>query len=346
MRKISILIVAACIAVTANAKIWRVNNIAGITANFTTIQAAHDGAAAGDTIHLEPSNTSYGNLTMTKKLSIVSTGQFVPENPGFQQDIKMGFVDNVTVSDPAANGSLFSIRYNGSFVIANGTVANISLQNCASIRSNTCSFSTNQNENSGVLSIQDADNINVSGGWFAAVNIFGNSQNIMINNNIIGGRIQVSGSSSATIRNNVIAAISASKCASLEADISLVNSLVVNNIFNKGANYDGGSTGTTFQNNFSGNGFLPAGNGNVNNVDMSTVFVNAEGGFVDNVYQLKAGSLAIAAGLNGENLGAFGGTNPFRLAVTPAIPSIYKLVVPTTPSGSSMNIVFSTRSNN
>ncbi len=339
MRKISILIVAAFIAVTANAKIWRVNNIAGITANFTTIQAAHDGAAAGDTIHLEPSNTNYGNLTMTKKLHIVSTGQFVPNNPGFQQDIKMGFVENVVVNNVAANGSVFSIRYAGSFQILTGSVGNISLLNCASVTATQCNLS----QNTGSLFIVDADNITISGGWFASIDVRGDAQNILITNNIIGNRIAVRGSSSAVIRNNVISAIEPGGC----VQMGIVNSLVVNNIFNKGMiNFDEGFSGTTFQNNFSGNGFLPAGNGNVNNVDMNTVFVNAGGGFVDNVYQLKAGSPAIAAGLNGENLGAFGGTSPFRLAVTPAIPSIYKLQVPTTPSGSSMNIVFSTRSNN
>ena len=335
----SFFLAATLFITAAHAKIWRVNNIAGITANFTTVQAAHDGAAAGDTIHLEPSNTSYGNLIMTKKLHIVSTGQFVPNNPGFQQDIKMGFVGNVTVNDAAANGSLFSIRYAGSFQILTGAVGNISLLNCASITSTQCGLGNN----TGMLFIQSADNITVSGGWFAGIDIQDEAQNILIANNMIGNRIAVRSGSSAVIRNNVICAIEAGGC----INMGIANSLVVNNIFNKGMiDFAEGFPGTTFQNNFSANNFLPAGNGNVNNVDMAAVFVNNLGGFVDNVYQVKAGSPAIGAGLDGVNLGAFGGTNPFRLAVTPAIPSIYKLVVPATPSGSSMNIIFSTRSNN
>jgi len=340
MKKISLFLAVATIFTTAaHAKIWRVNNIAGITADFTTVQAAHNGAASGDTIHLEPSNTSYGDLTITKKLYIVSTGQFVPNNPGFQQDIKMGFVGNVVVNNAAANGSVFSIRYAGVFQILTSAVGNISLINCASATGWQCSLSTNI----GMLYIQDADNIAITGGWFAGIDIRSDAQNILIANNIIGNRIAVRSGSSATIRNNVICAIEAGSC----ANMGIANSLVVNNIFNKGmTDFGEGFPNTTFQNNFSANTFLPAGNGNVNNVDMTTVFVNAAGGFVDNVYQLKAASPALSAGLNGENLGAFGGSNPFRLAVVPPIPSIYKLIVPTTPSGNSMNITFSTRSNN
>ena len=339
----SFFIAATLFITAAHAKIWRVNNIAGIVADFTTVQAAHDGAAAGDTIHLEPSNTSYGNLSMTKKLHIVSTGQFVPNNPGFQQDIKMGFVSSVTINNAAANGSILSIRFNNTFSINGAAVANISLLNCASaLAEDGCTGHVA--ERNGVLEIVNADNIIVKGSWFAGIAVSGNAQNILITNNIVGNRIMVQDQSSATISNNVIYAISNGSCSS--AGATIVNSQFTNNIFLKGMEGGSNTSGSSFQNNFNANNLLPAGNGNVNNIDMTTVFVNANGGFVDNVYQLKVGSPAIAAGLNGENLGAFGGTNPFRLAVTPAVPSIYKLVVPTTPSGSSMNIIFSTRSNN
>ena len=339
MKKFYILLVIALqFSLTSVAKIWRVNNIAGITADFTTAQAAHDGAAAGDTIHLEPSNSSYGNLNMTKKLCIVGTGQFASNNPGFQQDIKNGFVGNVNIANAGANGSSLSIRYAGNFTITTAVVGNIALLNCASITGQQCTLGFEV----GMLFISAADNITINGGWFAGIDVRDEAQNILISNNIIGNRIAVRSGSSATIRNNVICALSPGGC----TNMGIQNSLVVNNIFNKGMiDIAEGLGGTTFQNNMSANAFLPAGNGNVNNVDMATIFENNLGGFVDNVYRLKVGSPAIAAGLNGENLGAFGGTNPFRLAVTPAIPSIYKLAVPATPSGSTMNIVFSTRSN-
>ena len=338
MKKMFFLIAAAIFCASAQAKIWRVNNIAGITADFTTLQAAHDGAAAGDTIHLEPSSTSYGNLTMTKRLSIFSTGQFASDNPGFQQDIKNGFAGAINISDAAANGSLLSIRYSGAITISGSNVGSISLLNCATTTSQQC------HPINGGIYIQDADNIIISGGWCAVVWLLGNAQNILISNNIIGGRISVDAQSTATINNNVICAISADNGCSSNGFV-LINSIVRNNIFLKGTGIVSFS-GSQLQNNFSADASLPAGNGNLGNVNMANVFINGTGVFIDNAYLLKPGSLAIGAGLNGENLGAFGGTNPFRLAVTPSIPSIYKLLVPSAASGTNMNIIFSTRSNN
>ena len=78
---------------------------------------------------------------------------------------------------------------------------------------------------------------------------------------------------------------------------------------------------------------------------MSTVFVNKDCGYLDNGYVLKAGSAAIGAGYGGSDCGAFAGLTPFRLAVTPPIPSIYKLEVSSTSAGNTMNIKFITKSN-
>ncbi len=46
----------ALTVLNSSAKIWRVNS-AGLPADFTTIQAAHDATTvlAGDTLHIEPS---------------------------------------------------------------------------------------------------------------------------------------------------------------------------------------------------------------------------------------------------------------------------------------------------
>jgi len=338
MKKMFFLIAAAIVCASAHAKIWRVNNIAGITANFTTLQAAHDAAAIGDTIHLEPSSTNYGDLTMTKRLSIISTGQFATNNPGFQQDIKNGFARNITISDAAANGSLLSIRYSGLISISGAAVGNISLLNCATTTPDQC------HPANGGISIQDADNMIISGGWFAVIWLTGNAQNIVIRNNIIGNRIFVTNQSTAIITNNVISATSVDNSCSSGGPV-LFNSVVTNNIFLKGTG-NVNFSGSQVQNNFSADASLPLGNGNLGNVNMANVFVNGTGVFVDNAYLLKAGSPAIGAGLNGEDLGAFGGMNPFRLAVTPSIPSIYKLSVPSAASGGAMNIIFSTRSNN
>jgi hypothetical protein len=71
--KQSILFIAiglTAVVTTAQA-ILTVDNNVGAAAAYTTVQAAHDAAAAGDIIYLQPSPTSYGNVTIDKALTIV-----------------------------------------------------------------------------------------------------------------------------------------------------------------------------------------------------------------------------------------------------------------------------------
>ena len=70
MLRTTLLTVLSFVAFQSQAKIWRVNNNTGVVADFATVQAAHNAAASGDTIHLEGSATSYGQLSCTKKLVI------------------------------------------------------------------------------------------------------------------------------------------------------------------------------------------------------------------------------------------------------------------------------------
>ena len=59
----------------------RVNNSAGSNAPYKDLITAHAVAQAGDTIMIEGSNTSYGNLTVTKPLVFIGPGYFLLENP-------------------------------------------------------------------------------------------------------------------------------------------------------------------------------------------------------------------------------------------------------------------------
>lgn len=323
---------------TANsfAKIWRVNNNTGVTADFTSLQAAHDGASAGDTLHLEPSINTYGSLSMSKRLVIIGTGQFLTENPGIQFDPKAPYVRRIDISNSGANNSVLMVRFTEDIYINSG-VSGISLIGCGSTVP-----TGNWDCNSGKLLINNADNITAKGCWFSNIRFENNSNNVIIVNNIIGNAIGNDATSDGIISNNVIHAMAGGGCGNNDGNLS--NCVIGNNIFNTQQNAS--FFNCNLSNNIAPSGNLPAGNGNQVNVDMSTVFVNNAGGFVDNVYQLKTGSPAIGAGGGGVDCGAFGGSSPFRLACTPAIPSIYKMSLPATPSGSNMTLTFSTRSNN
>ncbi|MES2648389.1 MAG: hypothetical protein V4717_16040 [Bacteroidota bacterium] len=337
MKKFYTLVIACLyLNLNASAKIWRVNNNTGVIADFSTIQAANDGASSGDTIHIEPSINSYGELTINKRLTIISTGQFLSDNPGFQFDTKAPFVNSINISNAAANNTILMVRYAGNININSG-VSGILISNCASTTANGNSGCT-----AGQIIINNADNITIKNSWASNIQCQNNSNNIVIANNIIGNLVAVDISSDGIIANNVIHAIAGGACGA--NDQSINNCVVGNNIFNSQQNAT--FSNCTISNNLAPAGNLPAGNGNLTNVDMTTVFVNNAGGFVDNVYQLKPGSPAIGAGGGGIDCGAFGGGSPFKLAVTPPIPSIYKMSIPATPAGSSMTLTFSTRSNN
>lgn len=332
-RLLSVLVLSTLLSLpAAHAKIWRVNNSTGVTADFTTLQAAHNGAAPGDTIHLEPSLNSYGNLSMTKRLVILGTGAFSTANPDLQADPKHPLVGNITINNTGANGSVISVRFSDGINVSSG-VANITLTGCvgdgAALDNINCCGRSH-------IDINNADNIVINRSMVTTIRFTNNSNNIVISNNIIWGFVASDASSDGVITNNVIRAGNPNDAATLN------NSVVANNIFNRSLN-------TSFVNCNVGNNFAP-GTGTApagfSFADMSTVFVNANAGFVDNAFQLKPGSPALGAGEGGIDCGAFGGGNPYRLGATPAIPSIYRLTVPAAPAGNSMTITFSTRSNN
>jgi hypothetical protein len=223
------------------------------------------------------------------------------------------------------------VRFSSGIDINNG-VANITLTNCAatyaSDNANCCGRT--------YVSINNADNIIISRCIVTIISFINNSNNIICTNNIVWSFIANDGSSDGVVTNNVI------RAGNPNDGVGLNNCVVANNIYNKAITT--GFTNCNVSDNLaSGTGTPPAG---FTFVDMATVFENPDGGFVDNVYRLKAGSPAIGAGQGGVDLGAFGGSNPFKLGVTPSIPSVYRLTVPASPGGSSMNIIFSTRSNN
>ncbi len=303
-----------------NAKIWRVNNNAGITANFSTAQAANDNAAVqdGDTIHIEPSLTHYGNLTPTKRLTWISVGEFLAANPGQQYSFVTGRIFSINISNVGASFSVFSVSCAG----INITVPNISLIKSHISGGGSVTLSTNSN------------NTTINGCYITGGLSIGASTGNLISNNMIGNSILMGQNAIALIANNIFNISVSSTC-------GIYNSTVQNNIFITG---NSSFTNCIVENNIAVNS-LPAGNGNQSGVNLNSIFINPAGG--DDVsLQLKAGSPAIGAGINGYDIGAFGGPTPYKLALQPAIPAIYQVSTAALPSGNIMNVTFSTKSNN
>jgi hypothetical protein len=123
----------------------------------------------------------------------------------------------------------------------------------------------------------------------------------------------------------------------------IYNAVFQNNISIKGGNYAFYNSLPTY--NMFPDANFPSGNNNILNANMSNVFVNSAGS-VDKDFQLKTGSPAIASGYGGIDMGAFGGSTSYKLALQPAIPAITNMSTPSSTGGNTIQVTFSAKSNN
>jgi hypothetical protein len=342
---------------TAHAKIWRVNNNAGVAADFTTFNAAATSASvlAGDTIHLEPSATSYAtaSFNLSKRLVVIGVGYFLdpanittPGNAGLQATTNSSRVDFFRILN-GANGSRFiGITFEGgTYINASASAYSLSFEKCLF---NGGSFAF-YFENTGTY-----DGIAIRKCFFnsSTVSAIGTAviSNFICENTIFNGagviNLTTLTGTANIIRNNSIINNGGS-------GFTLTNAYVANNIF--GTATQSTFTNCVIKNNlFQVNQTLPGtATGNQVSVNMTNVYVGGSTGSLDSRAALKAGSPAIAAGLTvgavtTPDCGAFGATDPYKLSGIPNIPSIYTFTVPTSiPAGTTnMNVTISTRNNN
>lgn len=126
MKRFLILLPVLVFFCSAEAKIWRVNNNAGIAADFASLDAAvnHSSVVNGDTIHVEPSATPYNNtVNLSKSLVFIGNGYFLEgngANSGLQFNTKASTI-SVIVFYPGSQGSKFyGISINGYIQFNNG----------------------------------------------------------------------------------------------------------------------------------------------------------------------------------------------------------------------------------
>jgi hypothetical protein len=80
MKKLVLVFIAvACMSMSTQAKILRVNNVSGM-APYQTIRAAVDAAQEGDTIMVDGSSVNYPNDTISKRIALIGPGYFLREN--------------------------------------------------------------------------------------------------------------------------------------------------------------------------------------------------------------------------------------------------------------------------
>jgi hypothetical protein len=319
MKKNMFIIALFLISVSfVNATVWRLNNAPGTDADFTTLQAAHDSPLVlnGDTLYLEASSGSYGNLVATKKLIIIGAGYFLAENLNNQAIITSSVVSDITFNNGSQGSKICGCQIQKIEI----NTSNVSIERNYITR----------NTNSNYLVRVNSDNINnllIKNNYLhynAAYHSFAyciytnknGINNVTILNNYIytpyfhsdKAAIDLGSGFSGLIQNNIV-----------YGNIRVNNSIFYNNIL-----IDGVFTpsNTSVLHNISNGTQFGTDNGNQSNVNMANVFIGT--GSTDGQWQLKEGSPAIGAGLGGIDCGMFGGTDPYILSGIPAIPAIYK----------------------
>lgn len=276
-------------------------------------------AVDGDTIYVEPSSLTYGNAQITTRLVIIGNGYEIGQNqtlisPLAQNVLESSF-GNISFMAGSEQSQLIGIR----------CTSNASL-NANEIRIKRCMFDAD-------LAFASANCIIEESFFGTNGSIFSGGVNNIVRNCIIGEFIQTV--NFVLFDQCYIHSFSTSFVTNCTFTNCIINTIPPNcpltNTFSFCIKI---GSGTSFP--------VPGVNNNIEGVDMSELFV------VENPYPVSSpfiirdrnfrlrteapASPAIGAGSSGQDVGPFGGSNPYRLSGQPPVPVITNFFLSTTGS--------------
>lgn len=307
----------------ANATIRRVNNNVGVIAVpglvYLTLDAAITDASptAGDTIHIEPSTISYSiGSPLTKKIVFIGDGYQKGTNTNLISPLSFSLNESIIlgsfyINTGASNSVFLGLRLNGDITV-----------NTPNILFKRCSFTPSGS--GGNLVLNSSSNIveqcffSLSGGGHGDIN--GNGSGNIFKNCIIQD----------IMFNQINPLVDQCFLGGVQGIVNgtFTNSIVGTNNYNVGTN-------STFS--FSikiASVFGTPGSNNIENAVLANIFESSNP-LLDKDYRLKVGSPAIGTGTTGQNIGPFGGTDPYRLSGQAGIPIIKNFYLSTTGSTAS-----------
>jgi hypothetical protein len=316
--KKSVLSVICCLAGFADAKIITVDNNAGSVAMHTSLQAAINSAATGDTILIAGSPNGYGNVDVGRRLNFVGPGYFLGENgvPGINKNrAEAGFALYRRDLLNATNCTFSGLR--GGVSQQDAGITGILVDKChLASASGSMTFSR----------------CYLDGG----VNLSGGS----IRNSIIGNIINLADGT--TVTNCVVRDFNSWQYINTTPGSSISNTIFITSTavsFSKAefAQQCKGSISHCLA--VSGPGpsggpsYLPTGLGNIPTIQLFyDVFT---GGNMENAYSLISDSPAKGAGFDALDLGIFSGVRPYVISGLAQLPRITRFVVPAKATSSS-----------
>lgn len=307
----TIALIVTLFTISNYGKVWRVDMNSANNPDFTNLQTAVNDTkvAAGDTLYLTGHPTTYGNLTLEKRVTIIGNGYFLSENNYKYENIFSSKLSTLTINPGAANSVIRSLEIQAPVILlADGII-----------------FDRNYVK-AGGIHIENCKNCLISRSYFSRTGytyvlyIASNSQNLIVKNNYFesnGAQTFKSESGSCTLINNIF-----SGHVYLNAGGVFLNNIIISQGFYTGASAD-------VRGNISTDASLLAYPGNQSNVSsLSSIFISSNS--PDGKYQLKEGSIAKGYGVNGVDSGMYGGEDSYIISGIPPIPTIYEATVPST----------------
>lgn len=341
MKKIFTFFASCCTFFISEAKIITVSNNVNSPGQYTNLQTAINASSSGDSIYVHGSGTSYGNITVKKRLTFLGTGHNPAKINPFVSQIGLVQFDTVLNTSGASGTKIIGFKLDGAFGYSGtGGTKNILLQRNYFNASGYYIYVTG----SGWTIENNIMNINYVG--------INNNSNIVIQNNIFQKTyVAFSTNASVVINNNIFIGPSSSYAFATVTNANIANNIfsglspkgtgVDNNIFSNNLTYQTAYDTIPFGTNL-GSGNFVAKNPGFTNVPTNTFNYSYD-------YSLTAISVGKNAGTDGKDIGIYGGSLPFPdMTGSPAIPQIKSLSVlnPVIQVGDSLKIVIKAKKQN
>ncbi|MBC8147176.1 MAG: hypothetical protein H8E98_04250 [Bacteroidetes bacterium] len=335
MKKIILFALLLSIAGLSQATILNVDNNANRPSGYYEfLTAAINAASAGDTIYVYPSNTSYGTITLTKKLHLFGFGY--DGSQGAVSKIEYFYLDTTATPSSNPSGSTIQgftiINYINcqkpninNIVVAGNSIDNY--YNTVNLSTNCSGWLFTNNYIYGYLNLNNNTSIIISNNVFRnhSYGIYtSNSSTVVISNNLFMNWRYFNNVFNATVSNNIFIINSAAN------STYMANNIFLNNLSYWDATnlYNLPPTGNT-------------GSGNISNTDPQFETGLASGVYdYSKDYHLKTTSPGHNAGTDNTDIGPYGGTSPFVWGGAFSIPKVTQMIIknPIINQGTNINV--------
>ncbi len=295
-----VVLLSTAVYTRTNASVLTVSNALGNVAQYLQINPAIAAASSGDTIYVAGSTITYLDATINKPLTLIGPGGFNQTSLGLTAKIT-----NINLTSNASNTSIFGmVIFGGSLSGSSLTITNLTISNCHFPSSRLL---LNSLLNSSGITIRN----NVFSGGNSSIEMGSttNCFNLLIEHNIINGFINGLSFVNAIIQNNFF--YNPNVNGNAFAFFNNCSNLIIKNNTFFNANPSAQTSACIFTNNLTystSSTYSALGGSNLDNVNPLFVNVPASGNYTA-LYNLhlQAGSPAINAASDGNDIGYYGG---------------------------------------